>query len=40
MGARTGRALANNMAFLLKATGGVPAPGRGDEPWTPMHFIR
>lgn len=34
------RALANNMAFLLKATGGVPAPGRGDEPWAPMHFIR
>lgn len=39
-GLQTMRALANNMAFLLKATGGVPAPGRGDEPWTPMHFIR
>ena len=33
-------ALANNMAFLMKATGGKPAPGRGDEPWEPMHFIR
>ncbi len=39
-GMQTMRALANNMAFLLKATGGVPAPGRGAEPWTPMHFIR
>ncbi len=39
-GMQTMRALANNMAFLLKATGGVPAPGRGDEPWAPMHFIR
>jgi multimeric flavodoxin WrbA len=39
-GLQTMRALANNMAFLLKATGGVPAPGRGDEPWMPMHFIR
>ena len=39
-GLQTMRALANNMAFLLKATGGVPAPGRGDEPWTPLHFIR
>lgn len=39
-GLQTMRALANNMAFLLKATCGVPAPGRGDEPWTPMHFIR
>ena len=36
----TSIALANNMAFLLKATGGKPAPGRGDEPWEPMHFIR
>jgi len=34
------RALAHNMAWLLKATGGKPAPGRGDEPWAPMHFIR
>ena len=26
---------------LLKATGGVPAPGRpSDDPWAPMHFIR
>lgn len=39
-GMQTLRALANNMAFLLKATGGTPAPGRGDEPWAPMHFIR
>lgn len=39
-GMQTMRALANNMAFLLKATGGVPAPGRGDEPWVPMRFIR
>lgn len=39
-GMQTMRALANNMAFLLKATGGAPAPGRGDEPWAPMHFIR
>ena len=39
-GLQTMRSLANNMAFLLKATGGKPAPGRGDEPWEPMHFIR
>ena len=39
-GLQTMRALAHNMAWLLKATGGQPAPGRGDEPWTPMHFIR
>ena len=39
-GLQTLRALANNMAWLLKATGGKPAPGRGDEPWEPMHFIR
>ena len=39
-GLQTMRALANNMAFLLKATGGKPAPGRGEEPWAPMHFIR
>ena len=39
-GLQTMRALANNMAFLLKATGGKPAPGRGSEPWEPMHFIR
>ena len=35
-----GSTLANNMAYLLKATGGKPSPGRGDEPWSPMHFIR
>lgn len=39
-GMQTMRALANNLAHLLHATGGQPAPGRGDEPWTPMHFIR
>ncbi|MBP5388878.1 MAG: flavodoxin family protein [Bacteroidales bacterium] len=39
-GLQTLRALANNMAWLLKSTGGAPAPGRGDEPWTPLHFIR
>ena len=39
-GMQTMRALATNMAFLLKSTGGHPAPGRGDEPWEPMHFIR
>ena len=39
-GLQTMRALAHNMAWLLKATGGKPAPGRGDEPWAPMPFIR
>ncbi|MBR0224347.1 MAG: flavodoxin family protein [Bacteroidales bacterium] len=39
-GLQTMRALARNMAWLLKKTGGQPAPGRGDEPWAPMHFIR
>ena len=40
-GLQTMRALANNMAWLLKSTGGEPAPGRdSDEPWAPMHFIR
>lgn len=39
-GMQTMRALANNMAWLLKSTGGKPAPGRGDEPWAGMHFIR
>ncbi len=39
-GLQTMRALARNLAWLLKATGGKPAPGRGDEPWAPMHFIR
>ena len=39
-GMQTMRTLARNMAWLLKSTGGRTAPGRGDEPWTPMHFIR
>ena len=39
-GMQTMRTLANNMAFLLQSTGGKPAPGSGDEPWKPMHFIR
>jgi multimeric flavodoxin WrbA len=39
-GLQTMRALANNMAWLLKATGGEPAPGREDEPWKGMNFIR
>ena len=39
-GLQTMRALANNMSWILKATGGKPAPGRGDEPWEPLHFIR
>ena len=39
-GLQTMRALANNMAFLLKSTGGKPSPGRGDEDWMPTHFIR
>ena len=39
-GLQTMRALANNMAWMLKAIGGQPAPGRGDEAWEPMHFIR
>ena len=39
-GLQTMRTLAHNMAWLLKATGGKPAPGRSDEPWAPMHFIR
>ena len=38
-GLQTMRTLANNMAALLKATGGKPMPG-SDEPWAPMHFIR
>jgi multimeric flavodoxin WrbA len=38
-GMQTMRTVANNMAALLKATGGKPAPG-SDEPWAPMHFIR
>jgi len=39
-GMQTMRALANNLAFLLESTGGKPAPGRADEDWMPMHFIR
>ena len=39
-GLQTMRTLANNMAWLLKATGGEPAPGRGNEPWAGMNFIR
>lgn len=38
-GLQTMRTLANNMAAMLKATGGKPMPG-SDEPWEPMHFIR
>ena len=38
-GMQTMRTLANNLAALLKATGGTPMPG-SDEPWEPMHFIR
>ena len=38
-GMQTMRTLANNMAAMLKATGGKPMPG-SDEPWEPMHFIR
>ncbi len=38
-GLQTMRTLANNMAALLKATGGKPLPPR-EEPWEPMHFIR
>lgn len=38
-GLQTMRTLANNMATMLKATGGKPMPG-SDEPWEPMHFIR
>ena len=38
-GLQTMRTLANNMAALLKATGGKPMPG-SDEPWQGMHFIR
>ena len=39
-GLQTMRSLANNMASLLKATGGKPAPGRADEPRMGMNFIR
>lgn len=39
-GLQTMRTLANNMAWLLKATEGKPAPGRGGEPAERTHFIR
>lgn len=39
-GMQTMRTLARNLAWLLKSTQGKPAPGRGEEPWDPMHFIR
>ena len=39
-GMQTMRALANNMAWLLKATGAETAPGRKEEAWTGTHFIR
>ena len=39
-GLQTMRTLANNMAWLLKATGGKPAPGRDGEPREAMNFIR
>ena len=38
-GLQTMRTLANNLAAMLKATGGKPMPG-SDEPWEAMHFIR
>jgi len=38
-GLQTMRTLANNVAALLKATGGKPMPS-SDEPWEGMHFIR
>lgn len=38
-GLQTMRTLANNLAAMLKSTGGKPMPG-SDEPWEPMHFIR
>ena len=39
-GMQTMRALANNMSFLLKATGGKPAPGCADEERAYTPFIR
>ena len=39
-GLQTMRTLANNMAWLLKATEGKPAPGRAGESWEMMNFIR
>ena len=38
-GMQTMRTLANNLAAMLKATGGTPVPGT-DEPRAPMNFIR
>ena len=38
-GMQTMRTLANNMAAMLKASGGKPMPG-SDEPRESMHFIR
>lgn len=40
-GMQTMRTLARNMAWLLRSTNGVKAPGRpDDEAWEGMHFIR
>lgn len=40
-GMQTMRTLGHNLAALLKATGGVPAPGKGaDESFQMMNFIR
>ena len=40
-GMQTMRTLAHNMAWLLKATGGKPAPGKAaDDPRAFMNFIR
>ena len=40
-GMQTMRTLARNMAWLLKSTGGKPAPGRpADEPWAMTNVIR
>ena len=40
-GMQTMRTLGHNLAALLKATGGVPAPGKGaDESFQMMNLIR
>ena len=39
-GMQTMRTLASNLGWLLRCTGGKPAPGRVGEDWAPMHFIR
>lgn len=40
-GMQTMRTLARNMGWLLKSTGGKPAPGRpADEPWAMTNVIR